>query len=117
MTTLALRIYKNEIDSNRLNFIRRTFTVFEESEKVLSVEGSEEDIVKLYDNCLLSDERFKQAFPEYMTQAERVEYTNKKCESIRAYFRDTLCDIIANGEETEEFARFRSIYLDNLRKQ
>ena len=114
MTTLALRIYKNEISENRLNFIRRTFTVFEESERVLSVEGSEEDIVKLYDNCLLSDERFKQAFTEYQTYTERLEYTREKCESIKAYFRHTLCDIIANGEATEEFRQLQRIYLDNL---
>lgn len=114
MTTLALRIYKDEINGNRLDFIRHTFTVFEESERVLSVEGSEEDIVKLYDNCLLSDDRFKQAFPEYRTYTERLEYTREKCESIKAYFRHTLCDIIANGEATEEFRQLQRIYLDNL---
>ena len=115
MTTLALRIYKDEVSENRLSFIRRTFTVFEESEKVLSVEGSEEDIVKLYDNCLLSDKRFKQAFPEYRTYTERIEYTREKCESIKAYFRQTLCDIIANGEATEESRQLQRLYLDNLR--
>ena len=115
MTTLALRIYKNEVSENRLNFIRRTFTVFEESEKVLSIEGSKEDIVKLYDNCFLSDELFKQAFPEYQTYTERLEYTREKCESIKAYFRHTLCDIIANGEATEEFRHLHRLYLDNLR--
>lgn len=114
MTQLTLRIYKNEIDSNRLNFIRLNFE-YEESEKVLTVEGSKEDIVKLYDNCLRSDEHFKQAFPNYLTYTERIEYTREKCESIKAYFRDTLCDIISNGEETPEFARLRKIYLNELK--
>ena len=115
MAQLTLRIYKDEIDGNRQNFIRRNFTVYEETERVISVEGSEEDIVKLYDNCLLSDEQFKQAFPEYRTYTERIEYTREKCESIKAYFRHTLCDIIANGEATEESRKLQRIYLDNLR--
>ena len=115
MATLALRIYKDEISDNRLNFIRRTFTVFEESEKVLSVEGSEEDIVKLYDNCLLCDEQFKQAFPEYRTYTERIEYTREKCESIKAYFRDALCDIIANGELNTDYEGLRQLYLQYLK--
>lgn len=115
MTTLSLRIYKDEISDNRLNFIRRTFTVFEESEKVLSVEGSEEDIVKLYDNCLLSDERFKQAFPNYMTRAERAEYTLTKLEGVKSYMQNALLEIIANGELNEDFARLRQLYLQYLK--
>lgn len=115
MTTLALRIYKDEISDNRLNFIRRTFTVFEESEKVLSVEGSGEDIVKLYDNCLLSDERFKQAFPNYMTRAERAEYTLTKLEGVKSYVQNALLEIIANGELNEDFARLRQLYLQYLK--
>lgn len=115
MKTLTLRIYKNEIDATRMAFIRKSFSIYEESEKVLTVEGSKDDILKLYDNYLLSDAQFKEAYPEYMTCSERVAYTDKMCESIKNYFRSTLCEIINNGEETPEFARLRKIYLNELR--
>ena len=115
MATLTFRIYKNEIDATRLAFIRKSFSIYEESEKVLTVEGSKDDILKLYDNYLLSESQFKAAFPEYMTHAERVAYTNKMCESIKEYFGAALCEIIANGEYTEEYRRLRKIYLDELR--
>ena len=113
--TLTLRIYKNEISSDRLAFIRKTFSIYEESEKVLTVEGSKDDILKLYDCYLLDEAQFKAAFPEYMTYTERVAYTEKMCECIKNYFRNTLCEIINNGEETPEFARLRKIYLNELR--
>lgn len=116
MKTLTLRIYKNEINAMRLAFIRKSFSIYEESEKVLTVEGSKDDILKLYDNYLLSDGQFKAAYPEYMTHTERVEFTEKMCRSIKDYFRDTLCDIIiANGASTPEFERLRKIYLDELK--
>ena len=114
METLTLRIYKDEIDANRLAFIREHFIVFEESEKVLTVEGSKDDILKLYDNYLLSDAQFKEAYPDYMTYTERVIYTDKLCKCIKEYFRKTLCEIIAHGEETEEFKRLSKIYLHEL---
>ena len=115
MKTLTLRIYKNEIDATRLAFIRKHFIVFEESEQVLTVEGSKDGILKLYDNYLLDEAQFKEAFPEFITYTERVAYTDKMCESIKEYFRNALCEIITNGEETEEFARLRKIYLNELR--
>ena len=115
MATLTLRIYKNEIDASRLAFIRKSFSIYEESEKVLTVEGSKDDILKLYDCYLLDEAQFKAAFPEFMTYAERVAYTEKMCECIKNYFRSTLCEIMANGEETEEFSRLRKLYLNELR--
>ena len=114
MGTLTLRIYKDEIDAARLAFIRKNFSIYEESEKFLTVEGSKDDILKLYDDYLLSESQFKEAYPEYMTYEERVRYTNKMCESIKDYFQETLCEIIANGEETEEFSRLRKLYLNEL---
>lgn len=115
MKTLTLRIYKDEIDAARMAFIRKSFSIYEESEKVLTVEGSKDDILKLYDNYLLSEAQFKEAYPEYMTYTERISYTEKMCECIKDYFRVTLCEIIANGEETPEFARLLKIYLNELR--
>ena len=115
MGTLTLRIYKNEIDATRLAFIRKSFSIYEESEQVLTVEGSKDDILKLYDSYLLNDAQFKAAYPEYMTYTERVAYTEKMCESIKDYFRNTLCEIINNGAETEESIRLRKLYLHELR--
>ena len=113
--TLTLRIYKNEINATRLAFIRKHFIVFEDTEKFLTVEGSKDDILKLYDNYLLSEAQFKAAYPEYMTYTERVKYTEKMCESIKIYIRKTLCEILDNGEETEEFERLCKLYLNELR--
>ena len=115
MAQLTLRIYKDEVSDDRLNFISRNFEVYEETERVISVEGSEEDIVKLYDNCLLSDERFKQAFPNYMTRAERAEYTLTKLEGVKSYVKNALLEIIANGELNEDFKRLRQLYLQYLK--
>ena len=115
MKALTLRIYKDEIDAARLAFIRKSFSIYEESEKVLTVEGSKDDILKLYDSYLLDEAQFKAAYPEYMTHTERVTYTEKMCESIKSYFRETLCNIVENGEETEEFRRMRKFYLNELR--
>ena len=114
MKTMTIRIYSNEIDAIRLAFIRDKFVVFEETEKFLTVEGTKDDILKLYDNYLLEEAQFKAAFPEYMTYTERVRYTDKLCESIKEYMRTTLCEIIAHGEETEEFKRLSKIYLHEL---
>lgn len=115
MKALTLRIYKNEIDATRLAFIRKSFSIYEETENCLTVEGSKDDILKLYDNYLLSEAQFKAAYPEYMTYTERVAYTEKMCECIKTYFRSALCEIINNGEETPEFARLRKLYLNELR--
>ena len=114
MKTMTIRIYRNEIDAIRLAFIREHFVVFEETEKFLTVEGSKDDILKLYDNYLLNDDKFKAAYPEFITYAERVKYTEKMCKSIKDYFRNALCEIIDNGEETEEFKRLSKIYLNEL---
>ena len=115
MKTLNLTIYKSEIDATRLAFIRKSFSIFMESPKVLTVQGDREEMEKLYSCYLLDDNRFKAVFPEFLTYAERVRYTEEKCESIKDYFRNTLCEIIANGEMTPEFERLRKIYLDELK--
>ena len=114
-TTLTLRIYKNEIAADRLSFIRKSFKVFEESEKVLTVEGEKETILALYDCYLSSDADFKEAFPEYMTKEERIAYTQKKVQDIILNIGRDLCDIIAHGESTEEFRKIRDAYLQFTR--
>lgn len=113
-TTLTLRIYKNEIASDRLSFIRKSFKVAEESEKVLTVEGEKETILALYDCYLSSDADFKAAFPEYMTKEERIAYTQKKVQEIILNVGRDLCDIIARGECTEEFRKIREAYLQYM---
>ena len=115
MKTFTLRIYKNEINATRLEYIRKNFSIFMESPKVLTVQGDSEEMEKLYSCYLLDDNRFKTVFPDYLTHAERVRYTEEKCESIKDYFRNTLCEIISNGERTDEFMRLREIYLNELK--
>lgn len=114
-TTLSLRIYKNEIAADRLKFIRKSFTVAEESEKVLTVEGEKETICTLFDCYLSSDADFKAAFPEFMTKEERVKYTEDKVQEIVLAVGRGLCDIIAKGEWSEDFAKLRDAYLQYMR--
>lgn len=116
MKTLTLRIYKNEIDATRLAFIRKSFTIFEESEKVLTVEGERDDIVKLFDCYLLDENEFKANYPDYLTYAERVAYTERMCQKIKNDFATALCHIINIGERTDEFMRLCEIYLNELNK-
>ena len=113
--SLSLRIYKNEVAADRLSFIRKSFKVAEESEKVLTVEGEKESILTLYDNYLSSDADFKAAFPEYMTKEERIKYTHDKVQEIILNVGRDLCDIIARGECTEEFWKIREAYLQYMR--
>ena len=116
MATLTFRIYKNELDENRLDYIRHRYsTHIVETEKVLTVEGEKEDILKLYENYLLSESKFKAAFPDYMTRAERAEYTLKKVEAVKSYVQNALLEIIANGELNADFARLRQLYLQYLK--
>lgn len=116
MATLTFRIYKNEMDENRLDYIRNRYsTHIEETEKVLTVEGEKEDILKLYDNYLLSEARFKAAFPDYMTRAERAEYTLTRLEGVKSYVQNALLEIIANGELNADYEALRQIYLQYLK--
>ena len=115
MATLTFRIYKNELDENRLDYIRKRYQAhIAETEKVLTVEGEKEDILKLYETYLLSEARFKAAFPDYMTKAERAEYTLKKVEAVKSYVQNALLEIIANGELNAEYAMLRDLYLEHL---
>ena len=116
MATLTFRIYKNEMDENRLDYIRNRYsTHIEETEKVLTVEGEKEDILKLYENYLSSESKFKAAFPDYMTRAERAEYTLKKVEEVKSYVQNALLEIIANGELNAEYGMLRQLYLEYLK--
>ena len=116
MATLTFRIFKNELDENRLDYIRKRYsTHIIETEKVMTVEGEKEDILKLYDNYLLSESKFKAAFPDYKTRAERAVYTNKKVEEVKSYIQNALLEIIANGELNAEYEMLRQIYLQYLK--
>ena len=114
-TTLTLRIYKDEVAADRLKFIRKSFTVAEETEKVITIEGEKETICNLLDCCLSSDADFKAAFPEFMTKEERVKYTQDKIQEIVWAVGQGLCDIIAKGEWSEDFAKLRDAYLQYMR--
>ena len=116
MATLTFRIYKNELDANRLDYIRKRYdTHIIDTPKVLEVVGEKEDILKLYDNYLLSESKFKAAFPDYMTRAERAVYTNNKVEEVKSYVQDALLDIVAKGELNAEYEMLRQIYLQYLK--
>ena len=77
--------------------------------------GEKEDILKLYENYLSSESKFKAAFPDYMTRAERAEYTLKKVEEVKSYVQNALLEIIANGELNADYEALRQIYLQYLK--
>ena len=76
--------------------------------------GEKEDILKLYENYLLSESKFKAAFPVCMTRAERAVYTNKKVEEVKSYMQNALREIIAKGELNAEYEMLRDFYLEYL---
>ena len=115
MATLTFRIYKNELDENRLDYIRKRYsTHIIDTPKVLEVAGEKEDILKLYENYLLSESKFKAAFPDYKTRAERAIYTNKKVQEVKSYVQNALWEIISNGELNAEYEMLRDFYLEHL---
>lgn len=111
-----LRIYKNEYSERQLAYIRKHYTVVGETEKVLRIESTEDELDKVQSAMFRTDEQFKAVFPDYMTKAERELYTATKLAELRSHIADTLLDCINNGEtDSEEFANVRSFYLHDLK--
>lgn len=110
-----LRIYKNEYSERQLAYIRKHYTVVNETEKVLSIESTEDEINKIQSAMFRTDEQFKKIFPEYMTKVDRELYTAAKLAELKSHIADTLLDCINNGDtDSEEFASVRSFYLHDL---
>lgn len=113
----SLRIYKNEYGVRHLNFIRKTFTVSGETEKVLTIIGEEVELEKVMSAMFLTDEQFKAIFPDFQTEKECAEWTRKQLADLKDNIAKTLCRIINDGDTNNPlFAKFRSFYLNELTK-
>lgn len=111
-TTLTCRLYKDEYNEAQLNYIHKTYKIYEESPSVLTVEGTPEELRKAAGAIYLSDEEFKKIFPEYLTLEERKAYTAERLKDLERHIAGVLCQIIENGDrESEEFWAYRDFYL------
>lgn len=116
-TTLTCRLYKDEYNEAQLNYIHKTYKMYEESPSVLTIEGTPEELRKAAGAIYLSDEEFKKIFPEYLTLEERQEYTAKKLKDLKLHIAGVLCQIIENGDrESKDFKDYRDFYLKMTEK-
>jgi hypothetical protein len=113
----SLNIYKNEYQEAHLAFIRKHFTVSDETEKVLTIVGIDYKLEKVMSGMFATDEQFKALFPDYQTEKERQEWTRKELADLKDTIARTLCRIINDGDMNNPlFDKFRSFYLNELTK-
>ncbi|MCM1165187.1 MAG: hypothetical protein NC311_11750 [Muribaculaceae bacterium] len=112
----TLRIYKNEYQPAQINYIKGVSEVLEESDKVITIKGDETMLNKIQSAMFLSDERFKEVFPEYVTVAERQAITRQELDNLKATIANTLCDCIRDGvtDNNDFFWELRDFYLDKI---
>lgn len=110
-----LRIYKNEYQPAQLNYIKGIFNVIEESKNIITITGDEVQLHKVMSAMLLTDERFKEVFPEYVTVAERQAITRKELEALKDTIATTLCKCIRDGvTDNDLFWEMRDFYLNKI---
>ena len=110
----TLRIYKDEYKENQISFLRKAFTVVEETVKVVIIEGSESLLENVMACMYCSDEKFKAYFPNFRTESERKEYTTEQIKQCKNEMLNTLCRIATNGYVGREFIELRKIYFENF---
>lgn len=111
----SLRIYKNEYQPAQLNYITGIFNVIEESENNITITGDEVQLHKVMSAIFLTDERFKEVFPEYVTVAERQAITRKELEALKDTIATTLCKCIRDGvTDNDLFWEMRDFYLNKI---
>lgn len=111
----SLRIYKNEYQPAQLNYIKGVFKVIEESENIITITGDEVLLHKVMSAIFLTDERFKEVFPEYVTVAERQAITRKELEALKETIATTLCKCICDGvTDNDLFWEMRDFYLNKI---
>lgn len=111
----SLNIYKNEYQEAHLVFIRKHFTVSDETEKVLTIVGIDYKLEKVMSGMFATDEQFKALFPDYQTEKERQEWTRKELADLKDNIATTLCRIINQGDiNNPMFEKVRKFYLSEL---
>lgn len=110
----TLRIYKDEYKENQISFLRKAFTVIEETVKVVIIDGSENQLENVMACMYCTDEKFKSYFPNFITESERKQYTAGQIKRFKNEMRDTLCRIASNGYVGREFIELRKIYFENF---
>ena len=112
-TTMTYRMYKDEFSNRVLNFVKEDarFTIVKESEKVLSILGSEKDLEKLMQCMYLSSEGAKKIFPEILSTREAEEIAKKMKEDILNEVRDNLIKMYNIGaHHTIEYSQLYNVW-------
>lgn len=69
--TMTLRVYKNEYEPKQIAFIATQFDVVFESESMLTISGTPDDLERVMSAMFCNEEQFKTIFPKFITEAER----------------------------------------------
>ena len=114
--TMTLNIYKDEYKDSHLDYLREAFTVESETSKVITISGTQTDIERAMMGMYTSDEQFKSLFPEFISEAERIENTKNEMKHLADEIRDTLLRIINYGIIGNDFMELRELYFDKFQK-
>lgn len=114
-TELTLRIYKDEYNEFQLRYIAEHYKVIDETDKVLTIAGEIHELENIMENCFASDEKFKESFPEYLTQKERELQTLAELNTIKTQMATILLRAIKNKcTDSELFHKVQDFYLHEL---
>lgn len=108
--TMTLRVYKNEYEPKQIAFIATQFDVVFESESMLTISGTPDDLERVMSAMFCNEEQFKTIFPKFITEAERQAYTTARYNDAKRLIQTTLLEIINHGIVGSEFQKLYSIY-------
>ena len=114
--TMTLNIYKDEYKASHLGYLREAFTVESETPKVVTISGTQADLERAMMGMYTSDEQFKSLFPEFISEAERIENTKNEMKHLADEIRDTLLRMINYGVIGKDFVELREIYYNKFQK-
>lgn len=108
----TLNVYKAEYNEFQLRYIRENYTVLTETDNVITISGSKSKLEKIMKNCFVSDEEFKETFPEYITKKERELHTLVKFNALKSQIQTALLEAINdNCTDSEIFNKFQEFYI------
>lgn len=112
---LTLRVYKEEYNDNQLSFLSGLFEVVDETANVLTISGTQGELELVMENAFTNDEKFKVAFPEYLTEEERKENTKREFDEITMQIGRALCRTFKTGDINSPIARkYRDFFVNEL---
>lgn len=114
-TKLTLRVYKEEYNDNQLQFLSELFEVVDETANVLTIAGALEELELVMKSVFTSDEEFKKTFPEYITEEERKENTEREFNELTKQIGIALCRVVKSGDiHNPIVSKYRKFFLNEL---